>query len=70
MRPGDILVRVNQTMLLSDGASGGTGGTGGTGGGFMSIAEGESHFDATIRSLREFQNSNKSPGIGVGRCLR
>ena len=54
-------------MLLSDGASGGTGGTGG---GFMSIAEGESHFDATIRSLREFQNSNKSPGIGVGRCLR
>ena len=54
-------------MLLSDGASGGTGGTGG---GFMSIAEGESHFDATIRSLREFQNSNKSPGIGVGRSLR
>ena len=70
VRPGDILVRVNQTALLSDGLSGG--GVHSGGGGYMSMAVGESHFDATIRALREFQNNSKSNGTAmmVGRSLR
>jgi hypothetical protein len=72
---------VNQTLLLSDGigssslssssnGQGNSGSSSGIGGVFMSIEEGETHFDATIRALREFQNSSKTtgtiPGPGPG----
>ena len=65
VRPGDILVRVNQTMLLSDSQgdsssssnssnsnSSNSSSSNSSGSGFMSMAVGESHFDATIRALR------------------